>query len=573
MEYIGDSVPTADVIEAAFAEQSGDEQDDESRSSNEEYNPKDEAPVVESTIKSESYSTPASAASRQIPKLDIASAVSLATAFKDAVLTPREEHAQPLSPLQSKAIINEIRAATPSITTVTREVDTTSDSESEDVVLYIPQPRTPMRPLTPLPLLAAPGPAHSFGVAPSPMRPSPLASSFGPQIEESIEQPQAVTEKEEIIREALHEVPHEELEQRTVEMAIITETESLKISETTTVHREIAVPVINFDDMSSIMFVDTTPAPVEHVAPITTEARQERVLGIEPTKPAPSFHDMSFKFTSRAKAERTVTPPTTQETQEKATVLHLNEVPETTKPAAPNFHDMTFNFTPRTAEARMRKPVPGSARRGLGFRTTGKRVPREGDSDLDWGDEGPPTSRREIKKDQQSDEDSDEEHGMLEDVSPAAMSAFISGVEGREWVSMDDIADGEKLRLEDEEEGGESEESEDDSAEDVDVDEDEEFDRIIAEAERDLVDSDDDSDDDVDGSFRTRLARMRQRSMTGKAKGKSKGKGKGKGKARMEDSDESEMEMDVLTSGFTWAEEDEAFIAALQVRLTWWSYQ
>ncbi|KAG9125469.1 hypothetical protein FRC07_007464 [Ceratobasidium sp. 392] len=430
--------------------------------------------------------------------------------------------------------------------------------------------------MTPLPLLAAPGP--SLGVAPSPIRPSPLAMSFRPPVQEDEDMLEAIPEAPVSKLETTTDTTND-IEPKTVENT--KPTDVMEIATTTTVVDDADVPTINFEDLSSAIFVDTTPAPVEFSSkagkPAHTGKSPGHILGVGTAKPslppsAPNFHDATFKFTSRSSTTQTAKPaaPSEPVVQETSTVTEVTEVTTSVpKPPTPNFHTMTFSFTPRTAASRARKPAPSGNRQGLGFKSkSAPRIPREGDSDLDWGDGGPPKLKGKAKENQEKedeDEESDGDHGMVEDIDSATMLKFLKGVETQEWVTMDDIKDEEMLRQEDEDEdeesGSTSESDEEDSDEDEDED-DEEFNRIIAAAEAELLDSDEDSDDDLDESFGTRLTRMREN--TGRnGKGKAnKRKGKGRDRAG-DDSDDDDIQM----SGFSWAEKDEAYIAAIQEQL------
>ncbi|KAG8712024.1 hypothetical protein FRC09_020290 [Ceratobasidium sp. 395] len=554
LNYAGDVIPTADFVEAAFAAQQDAEEDDE------EYSP--DVNDIQDTATTAvdptgSRTPPVASSSKQLPKLDISSAVSLATALKDAALTPREEHFVPVSPALSKAIIKENTPIDP--------VAPDSDSDSEDVVLFVPQPRTPLRPMTPLPLLAAPGP--SLGVAPSPIRPSPLAMSFRPPLQEDEEMLEAIPEASGKKSEGLAENTHD------IEMIVLDKTKPADNTTTTTmmtVDTDADVPTINFEDLSSAMFVDTTPARVELPSktskPIHTEKARGHILGTSavksPPKPsAPSLHTTAFgstpySITTQTTEQIVSSEPIIQTTSVVTESIELVTADIPAKPATPNFHTMTFTFTPRTEASRARRAPPDGGRHGLGFKPKStQRVPREGDSDLDWGDDGPPKSKLKAKESQDKedeDEESDGDHGMVEDIDSATMLKFLKGVEAQEWKTMDDINDEDILRQEDEDEDEEDEsesDEEEDSDEDLDEDE-EELNRIIAAAE---------ADDDLDESFRTRLSRMRK---TPGRNGKGKGKGKGKGRAG-DDSDDDEIQM----SGFSWAEKDEAYIAAIQEQL------
>ncbi|KLO18329.1 hypothetical protein SCHPADRAFT_120527 [Schizopora paradoxa] len=184
-------------------------------------------------------------------------------------------------------------------------------------------------------------------------------------------------------------------------------------------------------------------------------------------------------------------------------------------------------------------------------------------SDIDWGDES-------------KDEG---EHGGMDldsDVNQEAMSSFIQSmsVNGSRQITMDDVADMEKLKMEDEEEEMSSSGSEDEDEEEEDVS------QAIREAEIELVgaegsETEDEEDEDEDDSeeseddegspkrnFQTRLARARQNA-------------KGKGKAV--DADRSQLYVEKSTSeddededdededkGPTWADDDEHFFDDLQ---------
>ncbi|KAG8747152.1 hypothetical protein FRC10_002201 [Ceratobasidium sp. 414] len=551
----GDSIPAADFVEAAFASQQDAEEGDEG--SNPDENDLDDTASTNADLTGSN--APLASSSKQVPRLDISSAVSLATALKDAALTPREEHFALVSSALPKAITEEKTSPTP--------LASDSDSESEDVVLFVPQPRTPLRSMTPLPLLAAPKPM--LGVSPSPIRPSPLATSFRPPLQEE--------ETLEVIPEATGPKP----EATTTETTNDTDTKAAegakpmdKVEPTTTSDADI--PSINFEDLSSIMFVDTNPTPValppkaENPKPV-----EKHILGTSPTKPslppsAPNFHDMRFKFAPHSTTPQTAkqTAPSERVVQDTPTVAKPTEIATPSapaKPPTPNFHTMTFTFTPRSVASRARKPPPGGNPGGPGSKSKSTpRVPREGDSDLDWGDEGPPKPKG--KASEAKEDESDGDHGMVEDIDSATMLKFLKGVEAREWVTMDDVKDEEKLRQEDEDEGESGSES-DESGEDEDSDEyvsedEEELNRIIAAAEAEFADSAEESDDDMDESFGTRLAHIRQSTgRNGEGKGE---KRNGKGKERMDDDSEDD---EIQMGGFSWAEKDEAYIAAIEEQL------
>jgi hypothetical protein len=178
----------------------------------------------------------------------------------------------------------------------------------------------------------------------------------------------------------------------------------------------------------------------------------------------------------------------------------------------------------------------------------GDRIPRIDDSDIEWGSDGPPGAQEDSGVD-------DLLGGMSLDPELAGsddqrkMMKFLSQMQngGGEVVTIADLADAEKMRLEDEDEEGET------------SDEEGEDDELIDQAEREMLGEEssssesDISEDDDDGSFQTRLAKLRAKSI---------GQQKGKGKARQSDSDEDDGDVWMEKS---WAEEDDGYIAHIQV--------
>lgn len=596
----GDGVPTADIIEAAFAIQRRGHRGSEEDTAQDESDFPQGINTQRERTPQPNFPITSHASTKEVPKLDIASAVSLATALKDAALTPREENLRPISPMMHGAMTNR-NDAVPVLITPIMEPDSGSESDSEDVVLFAPQPRTPARSLTPLPLLGVPGPTHMFGSAHSPMRPSPLSLSFGPPVREEDES------RLDTIMETSRKTPLES-EGRTAGDVTPKKPKDSPIP-TPSPRPEAEVPIVKFEDLSSVVFVDTTPAPVE-LTSHRDRTHQAHVLGMKkPRRTSTPSNDLRCHETHRSSSLATKTTPTSHsgEVNEKPVTTNsaqltgsampskeaalastrLSDSEVGARPPTPNFHTMTFKFTPRSDASRARRPPPRyHGHRGLGFERSSKTlIPREGDSDLDWGDEGPPKLRgqRKVKKaasgNTDKSDESDDDPGMAEDVTPAEMLSFLQSAESSEWVTMDDIKDQELLIREDEDDLLEEVDSEDDS-EDSSESEDEieeKLNNVILEAEKELIGSDDDDishlpeddddSDDVDGSFSTRLRRMRQSAVRQGPKGKKgkKGKkrGKGKGKGRDYDDDSS----DIQLSGFSWADKDEDALAAMQVRL------
>ncbi|EMD33822.1 hypothetical protein CERSUDRAFT_160116 [Gelatoporia subvermispora B] len=165
------------------------------------------------------------------------------------------------------------------------------------------------------------------------------------------------------------------------------------------------------------------------------------------------------------------------------------------------------------------------------------------------------------------------------DIDFDAMRSFVKGMSagGSRHVTMDDLADAERIRREDEEATrggagtGQSEESEEEGEDEDDEenseDDDEEVERILGTQERTLIAEDDGSvndtsDEDEEGEegssddddesprrgFQARLERMRK-----KAEGK---------RPAVEEQDDSSDE--AMSVHITWADEDDDFIASLE---------
>lgn len=230
---------------------------------------------------------------------------------------------------------------------------------------------------------------------------------------------------------------------------------------------------------------------------------------------------------------------------------------------------------------------------------------RRGDSDVDWGDEdedggedggGGGSEEGDVvgllckgkgKEKEVKEVDGD---GLAEgmdldselELDVDAMKSFVRGMgqDGQKFVTMDDIADGEMMRREDED-GDEDEDEDEDggsSDEEDETDEDEEADAVV-DAEEELLiaeagvdagmgtvgaddeSEDDDDDDDSDdewqsprSGFQARLERLRSR-----ARGK---RPMDVRRASRED-DESDDD-DLFERNISWAEEDEEFIGHIQ---------
>ena len=214
---------------------------------------------------------------------------------------------------------------------------------------------------------------------------------------------------------------------------------------------------------------------------------------------------------------------------------------------------------------------------------------RRGDSDVDWGDEDEDEGGGGVQKvelegtggDSKGKEKERREDGIAEgmDLDPEleldadAMRSFVQGMDpnGQTFTTMDDIADAEMMRREDEDgsedRGSSGEEEEIDDDEEINAVLDAEEELLIAEVEDilgpgDEGDDDDEDDEDTDdsddelqspkSSFQARLERLRNRARSSRPKDVNQ--------ESSEDEDD-----DLLERNLSWAEEDEDFIAHIQV--------
>ncbi|KAH9932509.1 uncharacterized protein B0H18DRAFT_985975 [Fomitopsis serialis] len=325
----------------------------------------------------------------------------------------------------------------------------------------------------------------------------------------------------------------------------------------------------------------TTPAPVAET--VETITMTSILTGRQLTKSHETHTSASTPLPSVP--EGTIppeVPSASQNVQEVAeatpTTPQPTELPSV--PSPPPFEAISFSFEsssrkkqtrklfPRSKKARRRTPRRFGAFGALASEAQAQREGRErdpreseqrrGDSDVNFGDT--------------SDEDIEQVSngiGAMEldaEISVDAMKSFVQSMnaEGSRHITMDDIADGERMRAEDEQGAtptssrGSDGESEEDDAQHKD----EELEGALAAEERALIgeeseeEDEDESSDEEDtprAGFRARLARMRARD---------NGRGKGKGKARQVD-DSSDEDMDNVAL----ADEDEAFIAEIQEML------
>ncbi|KAH7107935.1 hypothetical protein BKA62DRAFT_680461 [Auriculariales sp. MPI-PUGE-AT-0066] len=156
-------------------------------------------------------------------------------------------------------------------------------------------------------------------------------------------------------------------------------------------------------------------------------------------------------------------------------------------------------------EARERQTARGAARRVEGDRSgKGRDGGREGDSDLDWGTESEDGDG--LKQEAGGTGEPDESLASMDvdpEVDEAAYSSFVHGLARQQHVTIDDLADAEQMRVEDEE--AEEEDSENDDEEGEEPSDEEEA--LI----REFLDEEGSSDDDEDPvtSFDKRLKAIR----------------------------------------------------------------
>ncbi|KAJ7466888.1 hypothetical protein FB451DRAFT_1259422 [Mycena latifolia] len=362
------------------------------------------------------------------------------------------------------------------------------------------------------------------------------------------------------------------------------------------------IPVAPVDpppaDLADLFYVDTTPTPI-------AAGPEDIASALAPLRARPADDEEVIVYvaphprTGRASpAPLPVPPPSLSSTSVltgtaivSAPELHAGSAPAPSVVPALAFASVAFDFTPSPKKARRQAPVftvHGQAKARTKARVLARRVERRGtfgslgaraaeaqlrgddprrderrrgDSDVDWGD---------------SDDGPEEDGGMDVDVEldAAAMQRFATGMgpEGGRFMTMDDIHDEERMREEDEDEGGagtsdeEGEEGEEDESE-----EDEEVDAIVAAEEgimvaepRDLPGNDDDDDDEEEDDsddneqsprtgFQARLERLRKAA-----------------RERGPDDSLEFMEGDDSDDDFlegTWADRDEDFASQIQAIL------
>ena len=213
-------------------------------------------------------------------------------------------------------------------------------------------------------------------------------------------------------------------------------------------------------------------------------------------------------------------------------------------------------------EAREKRGTRAKARKVLGDKTArGRDGGREGDSDLDWGTASDSdvvgAEAADSKMAEPEEEEPDASLASM-DVDPelmdgAALLRFAKGLSSKaqHHTTIDDLADAEKMRVEDEEdEEHEEEEDEEDEDDEEDEESDEEEAIIRAEEQAMYEEDEESSDDDVDPatSFDRRLKAIRAKEHKVKD-------------ALAEESDDDDEE-----GRPSKADNDEAYLATIKVR-------
>ena len=189
---------------------------------------------------------------------------------------------------------------------------------------------------------------------------------------------------------------------------------------------------------------------------------------------------------------------------------------------------------------------------------------RRGDSDVDWGDDSDGDAGSGVEKTDTADEEMSSGLEGMEidaDLDPAAMKAFVQGMSGQH-LTMDDLADAERMRMEDDDDDGsdESDTSEEDEEleEIVGVEESalvaEPRDKSGGEDESDAEEDEDDSSDEEETpkrGFQARLQRIRE-------------KAKGRPALGLLDDEADKDDDDNFSPEFAWGEDD-ALVAEVQV--------
>lgn len=282
-----------------------------------------------------------------------------------------------------------------------------------------------------------------------------------------------------------------------------------------------------------------------------------------PIPPAPAFESISFAFSDSPapRKQPRQMPVFTARAKSKAQLKQRRQEARAARKRAER-QAMFGSFGAMMSEAQLRGGSP-------------KRDPRwderrRDDSDVDWGDE-----------DGGGEQGEGEATGLAEgmDLDPdlvmdvEAMKSFAKSMsqDGSQFVTMDDIADSERMRAEDDEgrdvgSSGDDEEDETTGDEEADAVVNAEENTMLAEFGdiADFSDDDESDEDDTDDEghsprtgFQARLERLRTR-----ARGK---RPKDARRVSLDDDSSDGDDDDAFERNLTWAEQDEDFIAHIEV--------
>lgn len=265
-------------------------------------------------------------------------------------------------------------------------------------------------------------------------------------------------------------------------------------------------PEITADD-SSLFFIDTTAAPPSETPLYDTSVTS--IVGQADASPSGSEDEKIVFVPKTYRAPEPISVPSSS----RPSVPAVNRVSESI---------MTLPSDPPSGKKANRKEKKAAKKAKKKTRGVQKE-PRQGDSDLEWGDDGPPSlpGRRTWGGNDdmailQDYIDGTAGHGVDDDDEDAesldedAMRAFVGGIKdmgARNQSTINDVEDGEKMRMEDEWQSASGSGSEDEDEDEelhlgigINVPEDQ---WIEQDSESDSddeidIDDDDDSDDDDD---------------------------------------------------------------------------
>lgn len=368
---------------------------------------------------------------------------------------------------------------------------------------------------------------------------------------------------------------------------------------------DIPSPATPVEEVFTGFYIDTSSGPVNEEPVAVEHISGTMPLGYRPSTPE---HDEVIVYVAphpRAGRISNVTRIEPQPATELPSTSMLTGTTQlfsssTVQPSAPAFESISFSFTPSPkkqptrhapifsvggkvkAKAKVRKQEARAARRRVERQAMfgsfgamlseaqlrGEKIAkdprweerRRDDSDVDWGDE-------DMVEDGPSDDGGD---GMELDpdleIDLEAMKGFVHGMsaQGGRHVTMDDIADEERMRREDEEDriGGSSDENDDESNDDNEADRivDGEESMMIAEPRGHSLSGDDSSDVDEFSSDEDQTPRTGFQARLERVRNAARGK-------RIVDArpvDDSSEEDDFIRNS-TWADEDDDFISQIQV--------